>query len=776
MSKYADRYFTVDPWIVGEKGFNPSYARVAESVFSLGNEYMGLRGYFEEGYSGDRLQGSYLNGVYEQRQIQKSGYKGIIDYTEFMVNAVDWTYLRIYCNSKILDINQVRFSDFERHLDLRTGLLHRSFIWHVDQHTDIRLTFKRFLSMDISEIGGQQLVIDVLKGTCEFVVESSLDFSIMQQTMDKNFWTASNQLVDGPYQSITGVTQTTKQKVRAIAKINHFIDGQEIPLDAFKSIISYHEVIDNKRTGHLLQFHLNQGQSYVLNKLAYIDKEKKASGFTQSYEEIISVLETHRYDTLKEASESWWKSQWELSDIIIEGDPYNQQGIRFCIFQLHQTLHTANDSAVIGAKGLTGEAYNGNTFWDSEVYCLPFYLFNNPKAARSILDLRYDTLEAAKNRAKALDCQGAFYPIATISGHECCDLWQHASLQLQASTAVMYGIWHYVKITGDKVFLFDRGVEMLVEISRMLASRGAYSATTGHYGFYGVMGPDEFQMMINHNTYTNYMGKKTFDYTLEVLEDMKANCPKQYQLLRERLNLNDEEILAFEDMSKHMLILYDGESKLFEQHEGYYDLPHIDPKAIPVEEFPLYHHWTYDRIYRNDMLKQPDVLMFMLMYNSEFSDEQIKANFDFYEPRCIHESSLSPSVHSILAAQIGKQQEAYDFFGFATRMDLDNYNRNTNEGLHTTSIAGSWMNIVYGFGGFRSDGEALTLAPMLPSQWDSYEFKIIHQGILLDVSVSKEGVTLKTKSGAMDINVYKDKVTVSDIPITKELKYELDNR
>ena len=345
----------------------------------------------------------------------------------------------------------------------------------------------------------------------------------------------------------------------------------------------------------------------------------------------------------------------EVSDIEICGDEVNQQGIRFCIFQLHQTLHTAKYGAVFGAKGLTGEAYNGNTFWDSEVCCLPFYLFNNPQAAKSFLKFRYDTLPEAKERAAALDCKGAFYPIATISGRECCDLWQHASLQLQASTGVAYGLWNYVHQTGDTEFLYTCGAEMLVEISRMLASRGDFDPVTGKYGYYCVMGPDEFQMMVHHNAYTNFMGQKTLRYTLETLAQMdEASLAK--------LNVTPEEMADWKHKADSMYIPYDEDTKLFEQHMGYFHLPELDIAAIPADQFPLYSHWSYERIYRNSMIKQPDVLMLLMLYGSEFTQEQLAANYDFYEPRCIHESSLSPSIHSILACRLGRMQKAEDYF------------------------------------------------------------------------------------------------------------------
>jgi maltose phosphorylase len=447
------------------------------------------------------------------------------------------------------------------------------------------------------------------------------------------------------------------------------------------------------------------------------------------------------YAEVLDENREYWQDFWAKADILIEGDSENQQGIRFCIFQMQQTYRGVITGSNIGAKGLTGEAYNGNAFWDTETYCLPFFLFSNPAAARSLLDFRYKTLPQAMARARDLDCAGACYPVATSDGSESCTLWQHASLQFQATTGVAYAIWHYVKVTGDIAFLHKEGAEMLVEICRFLASRGQWSpggkGRPAGFGYYAVMGPDEFQMMVNNNTYTNYMAKRAFEFTLESLAGADLAT----------LGCTPAELAEWRRMADEMIILYDPESGLFEQHEGFFGLPHIDVDAIPVEDFPLYHHWSYDRIYRNDMIKQPDVLMFMFLYNQSFSPAQKRANYAYYERRCIHESSLSPSVHSILACELGLHQEAFDFFRFATRIDLDNYNRNTDEGIHTTSIAAAWMNIVYGFGGMRLDGEILSFNPSLPAHWKGYSFQVCYRGSVIRVEVSQEGALLRVVEG-----------------------------
>ncbi len=760
MGKIADIYYKTEPFAVSEEGFDKAYSKVSESIFSLGNEYIGVRGYFEEGYSGDSLRGAYFNGLYERRFLQKGGYKGTLEFTEFMVNSVDWLYTRIYVNGKQLDLADAVITDFTRRLDLQTGLLRRSFLWEVERTTKVCISFERFVSMSNEKFAGQKITIEVIEGTANVEVIGGLDFGCIHESVGKCMFQVQERHTWPTECAILAKTLNTNMSVYAHARFE----------GSAGEGISGEESISANRFTKTIQ----KGGSMTLKRtvfLAAARNEEEEKGFEQEKRSGISALRATSYESLFEDSKNWWKETWKTSDIQIDGDDLNQQGIRFCIFELHQTLHTAKYGAVFGAKGLTGEAYNGNTFWDSEVYCLPFYLFTNPDAAKSILKFRYDTLPEAKERAKALDVKGAFYPIATISGRECCDLWQHANLQLQASTGVFYGIWNYVHTTNDYEFLFRYGVEMLVEISRMLASRGDYNASGKHYGYYGVMGPDEFQMMVHNNAYTNFMAKKTLEYTVYALELMHKEAAAEYDRLAEKINLEQKEIEDFAKKAEDMLILQDEDTGIFEQHEGFFKLPHVEVSKIPIEDFPLYSHWAYDRIYRNDMLKQPDVLMFMMLYASEFSDEEMKSNFEYYEPRCIHESSLSPSIHSILANRLGKEELAEHYFGFATRMDLDNYNRNTAEGLHTTSIAGAWMNIVYGFAGFVSDGDMLMLSPTLPKSWNGYSFTLKIAGKSLKVQVKKQAVVLSYDSEEpLKLRLYKKDIRVG----REEKRYDMN--
>jgi maltose phosphorylase len=752
MAKIANKYYKTDPWNIIEEDFNPGYSQVSESIFSLGNEYMGVRGYFEEGYTGESLIGSYFNGIYESQDVEPSAYKGMIDKTEFIVNSVDWLYVRIYVNDEVLDINKSKFRCFHRTLNLKTGVLNRSYIWILEDGRELKVEFERFLSMKEAHLAGQKIIFTPLDFSGEVTITAGLDFTGIHHMVGKNLWDCKDIKVGQRWCSILADTLNTGQSV---------FSSCYFECDSKEEL----EIMEEKRVIKQFTLSLTQDKPAVFTRVVMNVTKKESSPddsetFNVKCKEAANTVQRIKYDVIKADSALWWEGVWKDSDIIIDGDELNQQGIRFCIFQMHQTYHGAEKGTIIGAKGLTGEAYSGNTFWDTETYCLPFYIFNNAEAARHLIEFRYLTLEEARKRAKALDCEGAFYPIATITGRECCSLWQHASLQLQASTAVAYGVWHYEKITGDENFVFKTGLPILVEVSRMLATRGDWSGDKTRYGYYGVMGPDEFQMMVNNNCYTNYLGKITLEYTLDVVKRLKEQNKNSYENFLAEYQLNSSELGNWSDIAEHMYIPYNEATKLYEQHEGYFNLPHIDVDKIPIEDFPLYHHWTYDRIYRNDMIKQPDVLMMMLMYNGNFTKEQLENNYEYYEPRCIHESSLSPSVHSILAVQLRKHEEAYNFFGFATRMDLDNYNRNTLEGLHTTSIAAAWMNIVYGFAGMRSDQDILKFSPSIPKEWKGYSFRIHYNEDVIQVKVEKDKVIFNTVKGReITVSIY-GKVTV----------------
>jgi len=725
MAKEAKQYFIINPWQVIEKGFEPGQGRVAESIFSLGNEYMGVRGQFDEAYTGDKLIGCYYNGVFEEKPITYAEhFKGLSQRCCFMVNANNWLYTRIKANGEELDLAKVKVKRFVRTLNMKTGILTRAFVWQ-----GIKLTFERFVSMECHQISGQKITFEPLSFTGKIQLTSGIDFSPVHEEEGRNFWECSQK----GKEFIECRTQHSQQSIYSAFRTNLKPTGH---------------IYDEKLTASEYEFDLAKPVTFekvVYNLVRRSEPNQAEKLLTKSY---------HDY---RDGHIRYWKNMWDASDIVIEGDEENQQGVRFCIFNLHQTYHGEDGRLNVGAKGLTGEKYSGWTFWDSETYCLPFYMFNNPQAAKNLLMYRYNTLPQALERAVEQDCKGACYPMVTIDGTESCGVWQHGNLEIHVTAAVAYGVWHYVTNCGDTKFLHDYGIELLLQTSRYFASRGGWSPKTGEFGFWGVMGPDEFHMMVHNNVYTNYLVKKMFEYTLQVVEEMKREAPEK--LLRHKFTkkeLNDWELMA-----RKMRINFDPVTLLYEQHDGYYDLPEVDVKAIPADRVPVYKYWAYDSIFRCNMIKQPDVLLLQFFFSHDFPLECKKANYDYYEPRCSHESSLSPAIHSIMAAEIGNHKQAYDYARHGSRLDLDDYNRNAHQGLHVTSMAAAWMNVVYGFGGMRSDSKTLSFKPTLPRQWKKYSFKLLLKNRVLTVTVEKGKARFKLNAGRAKIFVNDQEYTVS---------------
>ena len=731
MGKIPTKYLKTHPTKIIEEGFNVERHEVSEALFSLSNEYSGVRGFFEEGSSfKNTLVGSYFNGIYDYSKSEMpTGYRGIPKLSHFMINSVNYFKVNIEIDGVKVDLKKTKFKDFYRELDLETGLMTRLYTVLTKDKKEVTIVFERFLSMINVKKAFQRISFKSNSN-----VSAKLTFLVDNKnlTWDTVYWKEVRKIHASNNIGILSKTLKSKQLVLSLSRINNNINATPVYFEDKNSVsLSYNLTLVKNTTAEFTRYVAN-----VINRENLDDKGMEEEAFA-----LLNESSSWNFDRSLVENRKYFKSVYARSDIEILGNDEDQQGIRYCIFMLETTYHGYSEKDNIGAKGLTGQAYSGHAFWDSETYCLPFYLFTNLEAAKSLIMFRYNTLKEAKERARQLDCRGACYPIATLNGKEAAQLWQHTSTQFQPTTAVIYALWHYLKLSDDVQFVKDYGLEICLEASRFLMDRGQWDSDHQYFSFYGVMGPDEFKVFVSHNVYTNIMAQFTFDFTLNFI---KNNCnDEEVALLLKKTGLSQDIFSEMKEKSAAMKILYDDKTKLFEQNEGFFKLPHIDIHSIPQEDFPLYHSWTYDRIYRYDMIKQPDVLMFIFLFMTQYDIDVKKANYDYYEPHTIHESSLSPSIHSIFASELGYDRAAEDFFSFASRLDLDDYNRNTKEGLHLTSIAAAWMNIVYGFGGLRSDGDILELNPTLPTKWDGYSFNFEYKGAHLRLEVKRDGSLLK---------------------------------
>jgi maltose phosphorylase len=753
-------YFRGDPWTIAEEGFDPAYQRVSESVFSVANEFMGVRGYFEEGYGGDHLLGSYFNHLYEMMDIRHDQlFKGFVTQGAAMPNAVDWLHTRLSIDGEQLDLATSSFGDFSRKLDMREGVLTRRFVWNTRSGKHLKLTFVRFTDMHSTRLGCQRIVLEPLDFSGTVSVRAGLDFNTHYEIgagWDQtgagsrtgeiiNFWQTRRK---GPVDAGWAIQAET------LRSGHQLFSGLTLHAD---QPIQTTLVEDAKFIGVDFALNVGQGVASTVDRIV-VNEWAKTTDVDHLWGRGLGLMRRHAdatFDALRAEHAAAWARVWNVLDIDIEGDPAVLQGLRFSSFQTYQSYHGEDPDLNALCKGMTGEVYFGWTFWDSEIYSHRLMMFVDPPAARNLLLYRYHRLGKALERARQLDCAGARFPFATITGTEDSGTWQHVDLEIHSDLAVAYAIWHHDVILRDKEFLYREGIEMLLQICRFLASAGGWSPLKGDFGFYGVMGPDEFHMMVNHNCYTNVMAKKAFEFTLSVLDEMRAGAPDLYGEAVAKTGLQPDEPGRWAHMAEKMRIPKDEKSGVFEQHAGYFDLPHVDLEHLPPDQIPIYKNWAYVKIFRYDMVKQPDVLNLMYFYSQDYTPAEKLANYEFYEARTIHESSLSPSLHAILAVELGKLDDAYEFFSYGARMDLDNYNRNTDQGLHVTSAAGVWASMVFGYGGLRTDGDILAIGPTLPKQWRSYRFRIRYRGALMEVRVDAEGVRLHVVDGPrVTVRVY----------------------
>lgn len=741
MAKKSKGYLVIDPWIIRESGFHPERAKTSESIFALANERMGARGSFEEGFSGDCLPGNYFNGIYEKGKHQYSTkFKGFADHWTFMVNGPDWLYTRIILDEETLDLAKCRFTDFQRQIDMRRAILERSFTWVTASGKSLKLHFERFLSMSDTSVGAQRITATALNFSGQMEIHLAIDYGTLYDLRQNRPWKLDLVKSHQDWTAAIGLLPSSGHRIFSAFRVNASCENQE------------NEVREESYVGRRLVLQLSEKNPAQITRMAlhYPEKNPQISQEELSQQGLDEMEKRNPldYDTAKDAHIQHWEAFWKRHDLIIEGDAENQQGFRYCIFHLHQTYHGDNPRCNIGAKGLTGEHYWGVTWWDTETYCLPYYLFNDRPAARNLVEYRHFTLDGARERARQLHLPGARYPMCTIDGEEICDVWQHGDLEIHVPAAVAYGVWKYHHLTNDDAFLFEKGAEILVEIARFYSARGGWGQQTGRFGFWGVMGADEMHMMVHNNAYTNFMAKKSLQWAAQTVDRMEREVPEDFLKLKRQLKISPSERADWKDKAEAMELMYRQDSGLYEQHEGYFNMPHLDYAAIPDDQFPVQKTWPYIDLFRFDLIKQPDVLLFLYLFPDEFDRDTLQNNFDYYEPRCSHESSLSPAIHSILAARLGHAQKSFEYAKYASRLDLDDYNNNTWEGLHVTSMAGAWMNLVYGFGGLQSDGEQLHFHPSCPKKWKSFSFNLFLEGNdVLSVRVDQKTVSFKMNPG-----------------------------
>jgi maltose phosphorylase len=764
-----NEYLKHDEWKIVEEGFHSEKTRASESIFSLGNGIMGQRANFEETYTGESLQGSYVAGIYYPDKTRVGWWKnGYPEYFAKVLNSAFWIGINVSVDGEVLDLATCKVRDFRRELNMKEGHLLRQFIATLPNGVELKVCAKRFLSIVHHEIGAIRYSITPLNRDVSVEMMPYVDGDVINEDSNYNekFWDE----VQREIKPFGGYLQMKTKKL-------DFQVGWRMAFSLISvSNVAFEPVEKEKYIGSKVSFDLAKGtEASLLKYVAVVSSMNHApEALEAASAKVIGIAIEKGFDALLAEHIAAWVKKWEHGDISIDGDVAAQQGIRFNIFQLHQTYTGDDDRLNIGPKGFTGEKYGGCTYWDTEAYCLPFYMVTAGKdVARQLLLYRYKQLDKAIENASKLGFNhgAALYPMVTMNGEECHNEWEITFEEIHRNGAIAYAIYNYVRYTGDLQYINDFGLDVLLAISRFWSQRVSFSETRQQYVMLGVTGPNEYENNANNNWYTSYIARWCMKYTMEQANRVKEEAPAVYAKFVKRTGLNEGlEFTRWLDIYNRIFLPEDKKKGVFLQQEGYMDKEQILVKNLPASQRPLNQKWSWDRILRSCFIKQADVLQGMYFFEDDFDLKTIKRNFDFYEARTVHESSLSPCVHSILAAKIGDIEQAYRLYVRTSRLDIDDYNNEVKEGLHITSMAGSWLSIVEGFGGLRMKGDLLSLNPMIPESWTGYSFKIWFRDRVLLIRVKKGKVSIILEEGdVMELMVAGKKYQLNGTTLTVKI-------
>jgi maltose phosphorylase len=744
-----NKFLKIAPWEIIEDGFHPDNQRKAESIFSLGNGRMGHRANFEERYSGDSLQGNYYAGIYYPDKTKVGWWKnGYPEYYAKVINGPNWLGIDIEINGEMLDLHTCEVKNFRRILNMKSAILFREFEVILKNGHHLKISTKRFLSIACPNIGViYYSVIPVNKASdLKFTIYLDADVKNEDSNYDEKFWeqVSQQQFENEAYLHV----KTKKSGFHLCTGMIYRVFVDDVLQKTKPSKSSRDKYVEESFSVSDIQ-----GQEVTIEKYAanisglYHDKDD----LNGRAKEEVRKAAAKGFNVLFEEHEDMWNEKWKHSDIIIHGDVSAQQAVRYNIFQLNQTYTGDDERLNIGPKGFTGEKYGGSTYWDTEAFAFPFYLnTSEQKVAKNLLLYRYKQLSKVIENAEKLGFidGAALFPMVTMNGEECHNEWEITFEEIHRNGAIAYAMFNYIKHTGDDDYLVQCGLEILIALSRFWSQRISFSEHKKKYVMLGVTGPNEYENNVNNNWYTNKLAAWTLQKTIETIRFVKEKNKVLFDELTEQLKFKEEkETEQWKNIIENLYMPTIEGTNIFLQQDGFLDKENLTIADIKKEERPINQHWSWDRILRSPFIKQADVLQGIFWFEDEYDMDTIRENFNYYEPKTVHESSLSPSIHSILASKIGRVDKAYEFYMRSARLDLDDYNKEVNEGLHITSMAGTWMAVVEGFGGKRIKNATLSFHPVIPDEWSNYAFKILYRKRILKLTVSKQEVKIENLSG-----------------------------
>ncbi|MBR1584769.1 MAG: glycoside hydrolase family 65 protein [Clostridia bacterium] len=726
--------------------FDPARCAKDESLFALGNGFIGWRGNYEEGYAGDiGVEGCYVNGFHETGDIHYGEIAyGYAKESQTMLNVTSSQRVLLEVDGVCLHPDGAYTASFRRTLDLDQGILFRQTAYRLPGGT-VTVDTERFVSQAQAHLAAIRVRVSA-DFPCTLALTPLLDGRVSNLAGKDDPRVGGGvhgQVLGAPRRgkdgTAIGLAQHTKRSGLAVAcAMAARIDQPAAVTDA----------VDRFQAGRRYEVRLTPGMIVTVDKIvSYVTGEKSRE--RKCLEEALQWAGRADYEALRREQIEYMAAFWHDSGITIDGDERLYQGLRFNMFQLLQSVGR-DGKTNIAAKGLTGEGYEGHYFWDTETYIFPMFLHVKPEIAKALLTFRYHMLPLARARAREMGHPiGALFPWRTINGHEASAYYPAGTAQVHINADIALAVNRYWQSTEDDAFLYDMGAEILCETARLYYDLGFFDERRGGaFCIHEVTGPDEYSALVNNNAYTNFMAAENLRSAVRALKRMEEKTPDKYAALKEKIDLRPEEGENWQRAADRMYIPRDEQSPLIWQDDGFMHRVPWPLDTIPRQNFPLLLHYHPLVIYRHQVCKQADTVLAMLLLPHLFTREEMTAVFDYYDRVTTHDSSLSKAAFSAVASRIGRTEKAYAYFHETARTDLDDTHGNTRDGLHMANMAGTWVCMVFGFGGMQVREDTVAFDPVLPREMQGYGFRVNVKNRIIEVHMDQKGPRYRLISGA----------------------------
>lgn len=771
-----------DPWRWVEKQFYPKFLIQMETLFSTANGYLGMRGVFEEG-TPVAENGTFINGFYESWPIvyAEEAY-GFAKTGQTIVNATDSKIIKLYVDDEPFYLPTANLLRFERALDMQNGTLDRDVLWQTPSGKQVSIRSRRLVSFEHRHLAAISYEVTILNATAPIVISSEMHYDASARASE-----GDPRLAKGFKERVLLPEQHSINDRRII--LGHITRNSRMSLacgidHVFETPSPYFYDSQCSEDDGKVVFSVDAQPGVPIRLVKYMtyhtSNHSSAQELCERAGRTLDRAVVHGFDNLLISQRRYLDDFWYRSDVKVDSgspDPSNtsewmQQVLRFNLFHICQASARSEGEGV-PAKGLTSRAYEGNYFWDMEVYLQPFLIYTTPRIAKNLLLFRYSILDKARQRAREVNQDGALFPWRTINGEEASAYYAAGTAQYHINADIIYALKKYINATGDEELLLNEGAEMLVETARMWYSLGFFSErVAGQFCIHGVTGPDEYNAVVNNNTYTNLMARENLWYAANTVEMLRNHYPDRFIVLVDRTKLELSEVENWQKAADNMYLPFDEQLKINIQHDGFLDEEVWDFENTPADKYPLLLHFHPLVIYRHQVIKQADIVLAMFLLGDKFSPEQKQCNFDYYDPLTTGDSSLSVAIQSIVAAEIGYLDKAIEYATYAVLMDLGDVAGNVKDGCHIAAMGGTWMVAVYGFAGMRDYNGHLSFHPKLPEAIKRLQFPLTIQGQRLEVDIQQETATYLLRQGtqlaiqhqARDIQLYEG------IPVTVEMK------